>query len=152
MSSNSIIVNPRINSTSTETELTNKDEYWRLIGDLKLQITKLYNLLLESSEVNEFLKKHSKESEIQDYKEILQICLLFDISKVYNLLLEEFGDNKIQKAVLVSISAELLGEDADFINNQSYDQLIGDSNNSKLAKVYSSCLGFGKIAIQSMLV
>ena len=144
MSSNSIIVNPRINSTSTETELTNKDEYWSLIGDLKEQITKLYNLLLESSEVNEFLKKHSKESENQDYKEILQICLLFDISKVYNLLLEEFGDNKIQKAVLVSISAELLGEDANFINNQSYDQLIGDSNNSKLAKVYSSCLGFGK--------
>lgn len=144
MSSNSIIVNPRINSIITETELINKDEYWSLIVDLKAQITKLYYLLLESSEVNEFLKKHSKESEIQDYKEILQICMLFDISKVYNLLLEEFGDNKIQKAVLVSISAELLGEDADFINNQSYDQLIGDSNNSKLAKVYSSCLGFGK--------
>lgn len=144
MSSNSTIVNPRINSTSIETELTNKDEYWSLIGDLKVQVNKLYNLLLESSEVNEFLNKHSKEVEIQDYKEVLQICLLFDISKVYNLLLEEFGDNKIQKAVLVSISAELLGEDADFINKQSYAQLIGDSNNSKLSKVFSSCLGFGK--------
>jgi AAA+ superfamily predicted ATPase len=144
MSSNSTIINPGINSNNTETELTNKEEYWSLIDDLKLQITKLYNQLLESSEVNEFLTKHSKEGEIQDYKETLQFCLLFDISKVYNLLVEEFGDNKIQKAVLLSISAELLGEDADFINNQSYDQLIGNSNNSKLAKVYSSCLGFGK--------
>jgi hypothetical protein len=144
MSSNSSIINPNVNSTNKDLELTNKVEYWSLIGDLKIQITKLYNSLLKSSEVNEFLKNHSKEGEIQDYKEILQVCILFDISKLYNLLYEEFGDNKIQKAVLISISSELLGEEANFINDQSFDQLIIDSNNSKLAKIYSTCLGFGK--------
>lgn len=144
MSSNSIIVNPKNISNYSDLELTNKDEYWSLIGDLKKQITKLYNLLLDSSEVNEFLKKHSKEGQIRDYKETLQFCILFDISKLYNLLYEEFGDNKIQKAVLISISAELLGEDASFVNDQTFEQLIDNSDNNKLNKVYSTCLGFGK--------
>jgi stage V sporulation protein K len=144
MSSNSTIVNPKNASNNSALELTNKDEYWSLIGDLKKQITKLYNLLLDSSEVNEFLKKHSKEGEIQEYKETLQFCILFDISKLYNLLYEDFGDNKIQKAVLISISAELLGEDASFINDQTFEQLIDNSENSKLNKLYSTCLGFGK--------
>jgi SpoVK/Ycf46/Vps4 family AAA+-type ATPase len=142
MSSNSTIVNPK--NASNNIELTDQEEYWSLIGDLKKQITKLYNLLLDSSEVNEFLKKHSKEGEIQGYKETLQFCILFDISKLYNLLYKEFGDNKIQKAVLISISAELLGEDASFINDQTFEQLIDNSENSKLNKVYSTCLGFGK--------
>jgi SpoVK/Ycf46/Vps4 family AAA+-type ATPase len=144
MSSSSTIVNPKNASNNSDLELTDKDEYWSLIGDLKKQITKLYNLLLDSSEVNEFLKKHSEEGEIQEYKETLQFCILFDISKIYNLLYEEFGDNKIQKAVLISISAELLGEDASFINDQTFEQLIDNSDNSKLNKVYSTCLGFGK--------
>lgn len=144
MSSNSIIVNPKKASNNSDLELTDKDEYWSLIRDLKKQITKLYNLLLDSSEVYEFLKNHSKEGEIQEYKETLQFCILFDISKLYNLLYEEFGDNKIQKAVLISISAELLGEDASFINDQTFEQLIDNSDNSKLNKVYSTCLGFGQ--------
>jgi SpoVK/Ycf46/Vps4 family AAA+-type ATPase len=46
--------------------------------------------------------------------------------------------------VLTSISAELLGEDASFINDQTFEQLIDNSENSKLNKVYSTCLGFGK--------
>ncbi len=109
MSSNSTIVNLKNDFNNGVLGLTNKDEYRNLIGDLKNQITKLYNLLLDSSEVKEFLKKHSREGEIQEFQETLQLCILFDISKLYNLLYEEFGDNKIQKAVFISISAELLG-------------------------------------------
>jgi SpoVK/Ycf46/Vps4 family AAA+-type ATPase len=121
-----------------------KKEFYNLIDDLKIQLNTIYSNLNESADLKEFLNKHSEGSSLGSFETILQYCFLFDISKVYNMMLEKFGENKFHKLVLITLSSSLMGENSKIINDLSYDSLIIMQDGDKLNDVIENFSGFGK--------
>ena len=126
-----------------ENQINNK-EYYSLIDDLKIQLNSLYGNLNGSEELKDFLSKHSEGSSLGSFETILQYCFLFDISKVYNMMFDKFGENKFHKLALLALSANLMGENSKIINDLSYDSLIVMQDGDKLDDVIENFSGFGK--------
>ena len=129
--------------TKVELQADNK-EYYDLIDDLKTQLNALYKNLNESIELKDFLNKNSDASTLGNFEAIIQYCFLFDISKVYNILLDKFGENKLHRIALMALSSNLMGESSKSISELSYDSLYDMQDGEKLEAVIESLSGFGK--------
>lgn len=138
----SIPIEEEIN-TKIELQHDNK-EYYDLIDDLKIQLNVLYKNLNESIELKDFLKKYSDASTLGNFDAIIQYCFLFDISKIYNLLQDNFGENKLHRLALLALSSNLMGESSKSISELSYDSLYKMQDGDNLEAVIESLSGFGK--------
>lgn len=124
--------------------MSNNQEYYDLIDELKYQLKIINDDLNKSDELKDFLTQHSDENSLGSFDTILQYCLLFDISKTYNILFEKFGENRMHKLALVVLSASIMGENSQFINELSYDSLLQMQNGDKLDAIIDNFSGFGK--------
>jgi AAA+ superfamily predicted ATPase len=124
--------------------MSNKQEYYDLIDELKFQLKIINNDLNESGELEDFITQHTDENSLENFDTILQYCLLFDISKTYNILFDKFGENRMHKLALVVLSASIMGENSQFINELSYDSLLQMQNGDKLDAIIDNFSGFGK--------
>lgn len=124
--------------------MSNNQEYYDLIDELKYQLKIINDDLNKSDELKDFLTQHSDENSLESFDTILQYCLLFDISKTYNILFEKFGENRMHKLALVVLSASIMGENSQFINELSYDSLLQMQNGDKLDAIIDNFSGFGK--------
>lgn len=137
------IIDPIDNNVKDENQFMTK-EYFTLIDDLKIQLNQLFEVLNRSIELKELINKHSGGSALGNIEAILQYCILFDISKIYSLFFEKFGENNLHKLTLIVLSSNLMGEDLKNITELSNESILKMLENGKYVDLIETYSAFGK--------
>lgn len=126
MCSNPSTINFNNTSLVTPTKNSNSDdkiinEYFSLIDDLKNNLDSLVQLIKSDDDLKDLLTSNVNEFNNDNILKILDYSIMYDISKIYNIFYQHFNENREHNVALLSLASKLMGEDANFINELSYN-------------------------------